>query len=131
MTASTCALRPAPIPGFHAQVPRHPPDARRDAHTDHRDALAAGGAAPGARGQRQACAHHSLRRARLPAGAHGPHWLAVDFHWRQLVRRRHRTHPAKLQSQRRRQRLDRRHCRRDLRHWLRISVSAPAQALAI
>ena len=35
-----------------AQVPRHPPHARRDAHPECRDALAPGGAAPGTRWKR-------------------------------------------------------------------------------
>jgi len=72
-----------------AQVPRHSPDARRDAHPDRRNALAPGGAAPSAGGHRQARALHSLRRPRLPAGAHGAFRAAAGLRGRERVWRRH------------------------------------------
>ena len=72
-----------------AQVPRHPPDDRRDTHPDRRDALAHGGAAPGARGQRQARAPRRLRGPRLPAGSLGPLRAAASLHRRNCLWRRY------------------------------------------
>jgi len=72
-----------------AQVPRHTANNNRDDYLNSRDALAPGGAAPGARGQRQARAPRRLRRARLSAGPHGPLWVASRLHRRERVWRRH------------------------------------------
>ena len=82
------ALHPRYTPAA-AQITRHPADDCRDAHPDRCDALAPGGTAAGAGGQRQAGALHRLRRTGLPAGPHGPHWAAAGLHRRQRLRRRH------------------------------------------
>ena len=72
-----------------AQVPRHSPDARRDAHPDARDALADGPAAACACWQRQTRAPRRLRRTRLPARAHRPRRAAAGLHRRLSLWRRH------------------------------------------
>ncbi len=131
MTARACVLCPAPLGTLHAQVFGHSPNDRRYAHPDRRNAPAPGGAAPSARGKRQARALHRLRRARLPAGPHGALWTSTRLRQRERLWRRHRTHPAQLQPQRRRQRLGRGHCGRDLRHWVGPALPPPAQTLAL
>ena len=114
-----------------AQVPRHTAYNRRDAHPDRRDALASGGASPGAGGQRQAGALHRLRRTRLPACPHGPLRIVAGLHWRERIWRCHRTHPAQLQPQRRHKRLGRGYRGRCPGHWMRLVISAHSQTLSL
>ena len=110
-----------------AQVPRHTPHHNRDARPDRHDALANGGAAPGAGGQRQAGSWHSFRRTRLSPSAHAPLQTPTRLHRRLSIRRRHRTHPTQLPPKRRRQRLDRGYHRCGFWDWLRLPLSAHSQ----
>ena len=89
MIAFPCVLCLAPLGGVYAQVPRHTAYNHCDAHPDRRDALAPGGAAPGAGGKRQAGAPRRLRGARLPAGPHRPNWSASCIHGRERLWRHH------------------------------------------
>ena len=64
-------MRAAQLHAGNAQISRHPPHRGRDDRPNHSDAMAARGAAPSARGERQNRTFHCLRGSGLPAG---PHW---------------------------------------------------------